>query len=458
MKRWHRYLGALVLAVAGGLVGHYTTDREFINLQPTPGADFVLPLDASTTYYFSFIVDRDSLTRLGLAIMPLRANLPGESVRIIVRRGDSLLADATAATPFIDAQGFTQIRFSPPIRTNPGEQLTTQIIVPESLSGALGVALRQPDGSFNPDNVQLRVNGNRWPLPLAYQAYFRYHPGLAIQVGALLIISAGLLMFPSLQNLSPFPVGLVVAGLALLPAIVVGSYPWWVWLAQACAWAGMYHLLAHFKLSPVSRLVGAHYSGLTTYWTLHHLGDTSSLLLLSVIPFAVYMTLAWPRYRALVMSSVVGLGITAFAVLPAGSDIGRASFADIFLDPYQAASAQKTSNGLPWHHYGSYIGIFGAALALVGLLTTLWRRRIFIGLLCGVLALYYSASLVAWPAAYTIIIVTYLIAYAAAVGMHAMQRYLGDSPIVRYLMLAVSMVILLDVLFVVTTTLETQYL
>lgn len=458
IHRWQKYLLAVLLVITGVALAYYRTDREFINLQPTPGAAFALPLEEGHEYAFAFTVNRDSLTRLGFTLRLLRENVPSEDVEIILRRGETIIAQQSIASAFIDSEGFTQVRFSPPLATSPGEQLEAQIIVPPALSGTLGLQLRQIDQSFRADDIQFRVDGTPSPLPPAYQAYFLYHPGLAVQIGALLCIAAVWLIIP-LRRLPPLAAGALISVVALLPVILLHGVPWSLLLAQALAWAGMYLLLERRALSFPARLVGAHVCGLTTYWALHSIGGTPSMLLLCVIPLAIYLALAFPRHSWVVSGlAAVIAAVSLWLAPPSTVPLGVASLRDVFLDPYQVAEALKTPAQLPWHHYGSYVGLFATILAALGLIRMWPKQRMVLGLLAGALVIYYSGALFSWPAAYAAIVLTYLIAYLAAHGLHYLQRYLGNTALPRYLMLAISLIILLDLLFVLTTTIEAPYL
>lgn len=459
MKYWYKICLIVLCALAGMALLFYRTDREFINLQPTPGAAFVVPLENGSTYEFTFTVNRSTVTRLGLWFKPLRENLPNELIKLTITRDAQVIAEQTIASAFIDGQGFTQVRFKPALQVAPGAKLRTSISVAPALSGAVGLQERVIDETFNATDSNLTINGQVAPRPLAYQAYFLYHPGLAVQLGLLLILVPWFIVFTPLPKLHPVVIGAVVSGIAVLPAILLGSYPWPVWLAQMVAWTGMYQLLTYYQLSFPSRLVGAHIAGLTTYYALHAAGGTGMMLLLAILPYVVYGCL---KYRAFRWLGVVGICLIVAATYvlidTVPTYVPSALPRDIFLDPYQVPHVQKGADQQVWHHYGSYVGLLGALLAVFGIVST-WRRFWLLSIITlSSLVLYGSHLMLPWMVIYLVVLVAYLIAFFASQGLHRLQTYLGESPVVGYLMILISFVILLDLLFVSTTTLEVPLL
>ena len=79
-----RLIISAFLTILGSLFLFTTTDREFINLQPTEGASHAIVLDSSKTYQQTFTATRPSISQLGLFLSPPPINTPSNNISIIV--------------------------------------------------------------------------------------------------------------------------------------------------------------------------------------------------------------------------------------------------------------------------------------------------------------------------------------------------------------------------------------
>lgn len=455
-----RSAAIVVWALAAWLLT-YTTDREFINLAPTPGVLFTVPLEAGKTYEQAFVVHRSTITRLGFFLQPLLEQLPAGELDLRVQQPGHFLKTLTIASPFIDSAGFTQIRLRPPLRVQVDQPVVVQWAVPEALSGKVGVQTRQVDWTFNNDDAIFSVDGRRQVAPLAYQAYFLYRPALAVVLAVLLLIGGLVLWLPHLPHYWPRVVALLVGVVAVLPALLLGAFPCPVLLAVCASWFGMFRLLQRSGVRPVGAVIGAQAASLTSYYALQAQGGRPSLLLFSLLPLVLSSRFG----RAVRLAVVLIIVAAAFALLPESEVILKAApVRDIFFDPYQVASSLKLTNSeLPWHHFGSYLGLLSFTFAALGLVTHGRHFTRVTALLVGSLVLTQYGGRLLWGVlplspAYAVIITTLCLSWFCGWGAEALARYLGSSYLARFLMCAVGLLALLDLLLVLGTTWETFYL
>lgn len=464
MKRYLKVGLLVLLSAASFFLARYQTDREFINLQPTPGADALLVLQSGQTYEQSFVVNQSTLTRLGFFFKPLVENLSRESVTVTLAQDTRPITEITIGTEFIDAQGFTQIRFNPPLQLAITAPVLATITVPQALAGKIGLQLRHRDETFNRSDVSLRIDDVLQEHVLAYQAYFRYRPALAQQTAALLLVGALLLFVPrQFASRVPLALGVLIPTIALLPVVGYSAFPFALLGAQIIAWLGMFLLLRHHNFAPAAALVGAHASSLTTYFALQLQGGRLSLLLLAAFPLLIWLCRRYTSYRSLWVAPLL-IVVLSFYFLPTQEPVVTyAHPRDIFLDPYQVSSAEKISGSfVPWHHFGSYIGLPVAALSLLGAVTRASSyRALALLLLCALGTFYYlsrAPSTLLPNAVYGSIGLTYLLAFFAAAGLDALQRYVGFTSITRKIFMVIAFIVLLDLLFVLGNTLEFPHL
>ncbi|HLD25992.1 MAG TPA: hypothetical protein VJC05_03050 [Candidatus Andersenbacteria bacterium] len=398
---------ALALIAVGILLFTADTDREYINLAPTEGIDSGLILEAGTSYQQDFIARRTSLTRLGLFFRPVAIHPGDDSIEVNVLRGSSLLATRSIPASVIDAEGAAQVRFDPPLATEPGEVITITIAVPAELSGAVRLQQRELDATFDASNVTLTVNDAAQAAPAAYQIYARYHPTLALYLGGLLILGSVLTLLPYLPV---YVLGL--PAIFCLPIALQGGPTLLLYITSLAALSSMLLLLRRAKFSLLPALIGAHAFAFTSWFSLQLLGERETLLLAAFLPLVFSLArrpISRPRNAALASF------VTA----------GPASIRDIFFDTNQVVAATKVA-GVSWDHFGSYLGALSGSLGLIGLIWCLSRAdrgRLPVGALglLGILLVYASLP-------YFIIFTTFALAYFAAAGAQALQHYLQPHP------------------------------
>ena len=374
---------------------------------------------------------------------------------------EQLLSRATIATAFIDAEGFTQVRLPQPVHGDASVPWRVRLLVSEALTGRLALLQRQVDESFDATQAIFRVDGVTQVNPIAHQAYFSYRPAFAIHLSGIFLLGALLLVLP--QRLTKYWLSGYAVALALIsiaPAVTLYHYPVTIFLAIMLVWLGMYLMLRREGLGRIPSMIGAHSASLTTYFPLHLLQGHTSVLWLAALP----LTAAVLHRRRGRWLALCGLVMAAIVLLPSQPHFTEnASLRDIFLDPNQSHLALKISGAdIPWYHFGSYVGILGAGLAFVGAASFTRKRRTVMGLLAiGLILVYFGDTFfpsvrIPWP--YLIIIPTYCLAFLAGAGADAMQRYLGNDRAAKLVVAAVGVIILLDLLFVFSQTLESYYL
>ncbi len=436
---------AVLAAAAGVLLISVKTDREFINLAPTPGVRHGLVLGSDADVRQTFTAIRDNVTRLGLFLVPVQEDIPAGAISLSVSQGDTLLATRAIPSQFIDGENFAQVRFQPPLKTVKGQQLSVAVAAPPKLDGLVRLQQRSPDQTFSTHNVQLTVNGQPVQAPAAYQVYYSYRPPLAVQMGGLLIFTALFLFVPML----PLYV-LSAALLFLVPALLLGSFSLITFIYAALALAGMTMLLRDHKVPLIPALLGGHIFAFTTWFPLHVLAGRDYYALAALLPLLLSR-----RRRQLLPVILLSAVIIIFAgqwTAPAGVPDSFAHPRDIFLDTNQVPASQKVP-GSSWDNFGSYIGPAAAALAIIGLLWQGRRRQLpaFIGL-AGFLA-----------PSHFIILTTFAAAYYAAFGLYGLARFLNPDPhakdlTVPVVIFLIFVVALLDLWQVAARTLEYGWL
>ncbi len=458
----------LLLAV---VLGRFTTDREFINLAPTEHASNYVLLKSGSTYDQFFLSSRQSITRVGVFLKAARQNPTAGTITLTVLRAGQAVREAKIDTAFIDSEGFTQTLFRPPISTQPGEQLHLRLSVPENISGQFVAVTRAVDPSFAVAAVPFNIAGQAQPAPLAHQVYFAYRPALAPQLALLLTCLAIILLWPRLPQFSWWPLvyGAILGIAAVMPAMLLGKLPWLLVLGVWLVLTGTYYYLRSFPVRSTAAWLGAYSAALTTWWPLHTIGGQEKLLVVSLVPWLLYCIRqrgVW-TVRKLLFGAALLMSV-AFLFLVAGSFIAppelalSASLKDIFLDPYQAASAQKISGqAAAWYHFGSYLGSISLAFALVGVATHGWGQRTYLVVGMGCLLLLQLAPRLViphTPIPYLIIVTSFVAAYFAAWGLEQTARYLSPRRHADSILAVLTVIVLLDLLYVFSGTLEAAYL
>lgn len=466
---WRRaaVVGCLALAF---FLGTYTTDREFINLRPGEGPQPVVALESNHTYVQAFIARRRSITRIGLYLKPTTVPLPRGTITLSLQRDGQEIFGQSVSADFIDAHGVTQVRM-PPLVTVPGERLQISVTVSPEISGRVAAYARNPDGTFNAADVPFVISGVAQPAPLAHQVYAAYRPTLAVNIAVLLIAVSILTLFPWTHRPSVFPyfLGVVISGAVTIPLMLTGVWKWELFLAIFFTVAGSYMLLRAMGASLAAAMVGSFAASLTTWWALQALGGREKMLLIAILPWLGYLRLRW-RLLAVWQRGWCVAAVLAFAALyllygtyGAVTDaLPDAALKDIFLDPYQVSTAQKISGSIvAWNNYGSYTGVFVLLLAAIGMAWRGWRYKlaVILGLLpLLVIVVAPQVRFFIVPVPHTIILTTLMIAFFSAWGLEGLRRYLPPGVTRESILRIIAVVILLDLLFVLGTTLEEAYL
>ena len=454
------------LAGSGVCLLFIKTDREYINLAPTEGIDAGMVLEAGHLYEQTFIARRPTITRLGLFLRPTQTSIPLGDVAIEVRDKEKTLGQAALPLAFIDTEGAAQIRFSPPLTVTEQQAITIVISVPPPLSGAVRLQQRDLDDTFDATNVSFVRDGVTQDQPAAYQVYYRYRPLLAQQLAGLLLLGAGLLILP---NLLVYILGLGV--IFVLPLNGLVGFNWILFAYTAVALAGMIVVLHKDRLSLLPALLGANIFAFSTWFPLHLQGGRASYALAAALPLLFVLTARHkelsPRRRlhlwgALALFATLILWLVPLFPPATPGPSGIAQPRDVFLDPNQVAVAVKVL-GSTWDHFGSYVGVINAALAVLGISFHGWRRKevLVLGGL-GALAAFsplYRLPGLPIPPQHLVIMVTFAIAYFAAAGLFILQRFLHASPpgrdrVVTTVIALIVLIALLDLWQVAAATFE----
>lgn len=463
MTAWPRRLAGLFVLLLSFFLWQYSVDRIFIDLAPTPGSAFVVPLQIGVHYDLHFTAGQFPITRLAFFFKPLQPSLPGDSVGIELFQNDELLATAAVPGSFIDDQGFTSVRLSRAVDGTPDTRLMVRLAVPPSLSGAVGLVQRARDGTFDPDQVSFAIDGVHQNNPLAYQAYFAARPAFAIYLSGLIFLTGLVFLLPRLFTQYLPTVGALAASfIAVAPIYAQGTYPLLLPVAIASVWLGMFWLLHRSNFETIPAIIGANAASLASYFPLHLLQEQPSLVLLASIPLIFAL---WYRQPAVRWILIGGVCFAALFYLPDSLTVptGLASLKDTFLDPNQSMAALKIPGSVtPWFHYGSYLGVPAAVLSALGVLAGIRKRSAAVLLLLVTLATLYAGefALSAWhiPWPYLIVLPTYCLAFFVAAGAQATLNYLRPAVWASVLIIGLGVVHVLDLLYVLGHTLESYYL
>lgn len=255
------FTGLAGLAILAGLaLFTVTTDREFINLTPSP-AEFIT-LENNHTYTQTFPATRTSISRVGVYLRPV-GDLPESSVQLAIARRGEAVATQTIPTAAIDSEGVSQVRFSDPLTVTIGDPISLTLSVPGNLTGRIRALQRLPDDTFNPAYAVF-----------AYQVYYRFRPPLAFQIGGLLILAALTFVFRTYYSLPITHYSLIIllavalSILHALPALLLGSYPTVIVIVTTLVFFGTAMLLRH-RFSATATLLTASIAAFTTHWPLY---------------------------------------------------------------------------------------------------------------------------------------------------------------------------------------------
>lgn len=470
---------AAVLLVLGLFLAVTKVDRQLLDLPPSEGAAASVTLSSQSTYSQTFVFTRKSLSKLGFYFST--SNPANKNIMIAVFRGEQKIGEAFLPTIFISSSGASDVTFSPPLATIPGETLKAVIMVPPELSKIIRIQTRLNDGTFDAKHTVFSINDVAQGSALAYQAYFSYRLPFAIQFGGLCLFAALLLIaFPTSQfqkNIWLILYACTASFLYVIPSFALGGHPFLLVLSQAVALLGMIILLRQLGLSFLASLFGAHVFAFTTWWPLQFLSGRQYYLLVCLLPVLIVLATYW-RSLALLWKIVLSAGVVitiasfllfahqapAYKLLPV-----PASARDIFLDPNQLPSSeklypdrQKPAQSEAWDNFGSYVSIPVALFALLGLITS-WRTLMPYLVLGVVIVL---TSLIPWTVAllfpllpihsqHLIIILTFIVALFAGEGFEKLFFFLGSKDkLVQGMMAVVIFISLLDLWNVASGSLE----
>jgi hypothetical protein len=152
-------IGAIAfLILAAVTLLQIKVDREYINHAPTEGQEAGIVLQTGHAYEQTFIARRPTITRLGIFLRPVQTSLPAEEVTVEVQHRETLLGQAVIPASFIDAEGSSQVRFTPALSVPAGEPVTISISVPPALSERIRLQQRVVDSTFDASNVAFTVD------------------------------------------------------------------------------------------------------------------------------------------------------------------------------------------------------------------------------------------------------------------------------------------------------------
>lgn len=469
----------LRLAVAIGLfcisipLWFITSDREFSNLGPTDGAAYSIPLQANIDYGQTVLAARQSVTRLGLQLHTQVKTVPEGNLTITVVTPTEKRS-VQLNPKLIEDEGFTEVRFEPPLKTIPGQPFTFHIVVPLSLQGAIRAQTRLPDDSFNANTVSFAINGVVQHAPLAHVLLYAYRPPFAWQLAGLLYLAIAALFWPRQRTrqhqIGKLLIAFYLPALALIPAFLFNHIPLVLYAALVIALSGMYLYLRRHLHWPAAFL-GASLFAFTTWFPLHILNGRPYYFLAAFLPYlALYIErIFFVNKRWMGALCSVGI-VTAAALL--GTVIPHAIFpasntslSDTLLDPNQVPSSVKVGGNLAWDHFGAYVGPLAALLALVGCIAPVRRSwPIWIASLAA-LGLWYAgrlsvaATLFLIPLPHIALLLVFVLALWAALGLESIYRFLGqEDKLVQTVVGAMALFTMLDLWHIVAITLEYNFL
>lgn len=385
------------------------TDREFINLTPSPGGpENSVVLEAGHTYAQTFPATRTSVSRIGLYLRPQVRSLAQGAVTVKIFVAEQLRAEQLISASFIDAEGVSEVRLAKSIPVNRGEDITLLVEVPKELSGQIRALVRTPDETFDSSYARFTIDENPQTSTLAYQVYYMYRPPLAWQVAIVILLSLFYLFFPKFfsSQKGNVTLGIMLAAAFAVPALLFGDFPWLTISITAVAFGGMSLFLHRFNLSTPAIVLGASIFAFTTWWPLHLASNWQ-----------------WANF-------------------PIPSPV---SLQNIFLDSNQVPSA----NGGQFDHQGSYVGIMALVMSFLGLSATAFQRKILpyhtLTLLSPFLAIMLPDL---------IIVTTFGLSFFAAQGLTGLQNFLGKDKLITALCWIIALLVLLDLFHVGAGTLE----
>jgi len=484
MKPILKYILIITLICAAFLLFFVNSDREFIRYLPQEGEPFSIVLRSDSIYQQTFASSRHTISRLSLFIRPsVSSPLPAKSFIVSVHQADHLLAQQAVATSFIDDGGATQVQFTPPITTEPGQILSFSISVPPALSGKIRAQTVNQDDKPVTDDISLTIDSSPQPQPLAFQLYYGFRPPLSFQLSILLLLAATLLLLNRPLN-SPIPLAIYIIATAaayISPSIIVGDFSFTLLLAFFLAQLTMILLLYSYQLPAPVIFLGANAFAFSTYFPLHVYAERDKLIIFALLPALFWLTKS-KKSRHIFLTALLVLSLSLLIFLPYASSehkpVHVANLKDILLDPNQIPTTDKfhaayyalqIPKGDPnvidqyggWDHFGSYFGLINLSLALLGIV--IHGKKHWPILLLGALAIIVSANsfitphlatIFFFPPQHLIIISSFALAVFAALGLNSLWRFLKYNPLTNTIIYLIVFIALLDLLNVSSKTLQ----
>lgn len=383
-------IGAVLILVAVGCgLLLVRSDRQFINLQPTPGVPYAVPLKSGHIYTQQFVVHHTPISQIGVYLRPLGTNIPDASIHVRVLQHNTLIHEQTISALFADPETASQVRLPQPMVVIPPETLRFEVTVPPVLSGRVALQTRMQDETFNGD-ATFFIDSQAQAHPLAYQVDASVHPSLTLQLGGLLLFAAlWILLGARLEDRLGwivYAIGIAVA--ANVPLFVSGDSSILLLATQAVLVFVVLAYTQRMRFSRAAQLIAAHTVAFTTWWPL-------------VLVF-----------------SHTGFGITS----PVAGN-----FIETLFDPNQLGASST----------GAYVGLFATVLAVLGLS---WWKNSDVRRLRWIGILFFGIGIFTSP-----ILIVIAIAMLSAVGLHVALQFLGsNSRLVRLLLYAVTYIALID--------------
>lgn len=412
-NRTIRIGGALLCILAAALCASITADQQFFDLPPS-APEALTPLEAGTVYEQTFLIQRKTISRLGLYMAPRTSAIPKDATVTIslVRQGISIASSEIPAV-FIESGGPSYVRFDTPIETQKGEFLTVRISVPESISGKIALRMRPYDTLFSKHDTRFEVNGIPETSVVAYKVFELIRPTFLQQLGGLIACLGIFILFSSTIHSHPHTATVILlAVIALLQGISA-------WQAR----------MSYIQLSGLTFLL------LLCTWYIFRISGRSHLG--AIFGACVFSLSSW----------------LALHIITGGTIYGMLNVRDTLLDPNQIAVS---------HSAGAYIGIFAFIASLIGI--GIWVIRIVRGQYLRaqadtaailLLAICVFLAFVPSPLAtgQAVIGVALALAFLASGGLDGLHTFLGKSDrIATILIWILCSIAILDLMHITSLT------
>src|SRR3989338_8672950 len=413
-RTFHIILGVICIA-AGGFLFHFKSDAIFANLAPTEGSAYLVPMKSGNIYSQDIVIHNKVISRIGVYFLPLHPLLQHEGIiHLSLMRGDAVLESGEINSNYIDSTAPTEFVFAHPVASATDETLRIRVTVSDDISTDVALRTRTPDNDFTGDDVVFFINNDQQQYPFAYTASELLHPSLMKQIGALSIaIGLGMLAWPFFKQHRLLGDHLMLAVVALLQAFSASD-------SQTSAMMyGIFVFCILFLMWWIFRIVGRS-------------------RLAALFGACICACSSW----------------VPLAIISLHTAKTQLSFKDAMLDPNQIVVS---------HASGAYIGFFALFFGAIGItvlilnLTRDTRRKVMLDsavfiVLCISFVLAFAHIALTIPS--VSIIVALCLGWFAALGLHAMQRFIGIHDRLAFILLAITVCIaVLDLMHVASVTL-----